>query len=161
MFKLLIMLLVTTNAYSKSCVISSTQEEVKETRLISRDVPSHLKGAKIIVKLADGRESTVSAEDFKVVPRKQERIITKVETQSSLVCHETLNVTSKNRVSVLAGNGARAGLDRNGITNGTEVKSRTGFVGGLQYQRLLNEKISIGAQGQTNETGSLMIGLDF
>jgi hypothetical protein len=31
----------------------------------------------------------------------------------------------------------------------------------LQYQRLLTEKISVGVQGQTNQTGSLMIGLDF
>jgi hypothetical protein len=157
---LLIALLVSTVAIAKEeCNTSSKQEEVKETQLITTDVPSHLKGATIIVRLADGRESKVPAESFKVVPRKQQRIVTKLETKVSSFCRQTLD--NKNRISLLGGHGPNGRVEKTVSTDQVEVETRNGIVGGLQYQRSLNEKLSIGVQGQTNRTGSLMIGLDF
>lgn len=153
-------ILLSTSALAKEeCSTSSKQEEVKETKLITTDVPSHLKGAKIIVRRADGKESEVPAELFKVVPRKQERIITKVENTLVTSCRKTLY--NKNRISLLGGHGPNGKLDKSVGIDKTDVKLRDGAVGGVQYQRSLNERWSIGGQVQSNETGSLMLGLDF
>jgi hypothetical protein len=168
MFKLTISILITflfaitfvnIATAGEQCVTSSQQEEVQETKLITTDVPSHLKGAIIIVILADGRKSAVPAEQFKLVPRKQQRIITKVATSTTKLCQQSAD--HKNRISLLAGRGTKSGLNKSVSPNRVDIESRIGAVGGLQYQRLLTEKISVGVQGQTNNTGSLMIGLDF
>lgn len=161
MFKLtIIALLFSVSAFAgEQCVTSSQQEEVQETKLITTDVPSHLKGAIIIVILADGRKSAVPAEQFKLVPRKQQRIVTKVATNTTKLCQQSAEY--KNRISLLAGRGTKSGLDKSVSSSKVDIESRIGAVGGLQYQRLLTEKISVGVQGQTNNTGSLMIGLDF
>lgn len=154
-----LLVLFPTLSYSKDCSTVSRQEEVTETIVINKDVPSHLKGAKIIVELANGQRSEVPAEQFKVVPRKQERLISRVKDRITETCIESKN--SLNRVMILGGYGAKEGIDRTNKTTSTKLESNVGVVGGLQYQRLLNEQISVGVQGQTNQTGSLMIGLDF
>ena len=73
----------------------------------------------------------------------------------------TTNEPRKNRVSLLGGHGAKAGLDSSSNGSVVEVESRTGVVGGAQYQRMLGERLSIGGQLQSNKTGSLLLGLDF
>lgn len=157
---LAVFLIVATKVFAgDSCVISSQQEEIQETKLITTDVPKHLKGAVILIIQVDGSKSAVPAELFKVVPRKQQRIVTKVATNTQKVCKEFGLL--KNRVSVLGGSGVKAGLDKDLKDGSVDVKSRTGFVGGVQYQRLLNEKISVGVQGQSNRTGLISVGLDF
>lgn len=166
MFKLTVIMIaaVAFTLFSKafaaeSCVTSSQSEEVLETTLITTDVPSHLKGAIIIIVQADGKQSAVPAEKFKVVPRKQQRVVSKVATNTTKLCQTPSEF--KNRVSLLAGRGTKSGLDKSASPTRVDIESRIGAVGGLQYQRLLTEKISVGVQGQTNQTGSLMIGLDF
>lgn len=71
-----------------------------------------------------------------------------------------------NRLSVLGGWGAQKGYtgtsvgavpEKQRIVSGFE----TGPVYGIQYQRLLNERVSIGVQGQTNDTLSFVFGVDF
>ena len=166
MFKLTIIMIaaVVFTLFSKafaaeSCVTSSQSEGVLETMLITTDIPSHLKGATIIVVQANGKHSSVPAELFKVVPRKQQRVISKVATNTTKLCQTPSEF--KNRISLLAGRGTKSGLDKSSSPTRVDIESRIGAVGGLQYQRLLTEKISVGVQGQTNNTGSLMIGLDF
>ena len=162
MKKLIIALFMISNAVFAGepvCTEQVGQTEDKEKLELTTDVPSHLKGATIIVRLADGRESSVPAEKFKVVPRKQQFIVTKLETSKVKSC--TTNDPLKNRVSLLGGYGARNGLDVSTAGSTTTVESSSGVVGGLQYQRMLNDRLSFGVQGQTSETGSLLIGLDF
>jgi len=129
---------------------------VKETREIKTDVPNHLKGATITVRLADGKESTVPAEKFKVVPRLQQFIVTKTNQLSKKYC-----TPGKNRVSVMAGRGPREGLKRTVTASKVVVESDVGGMVGAQYQRLINKDISLGIQGQSNETVLINIGLDF
>ena len=158
---IMLMLLVAGNAQGgePQCTEQVGQAEAKEKLEITTDVPSHLKGATITIKQADGRESTVPAERFKVVPRMQQFIVTKLETSKVTSC--TTNEPRKNRVSLLGGYGARNGLKVTTSGSVTTVESSSGAVGGAQYQRMLGERWSIGVQGQTNETGSLLLGLDF
>jgi hypothetical protein len=141
------------------CSESTGQTEAKEKLEIKTDVPNHLKGATITIRLADGRESTVPAEKFKVVPRKQQFIVTKVETSKVVSC--TTNDPKKNRASLVAGYGAKNGLTTSTSGSTVTVETKSGAVGGAQYQRMLNEDISVGVQAQTNGTGSLLLGLDF
>jgi hypothetical protein len=143
-------------ANALDCSTTSNAEEVSETREITTDVPSHLKGATIIVRLADGKETSVPAEKFKVVARQQQFIITKTKQLDKTMC-----TPEKNRISLLAGQGPKEGLDRSKTATTVTVESKVGAVGGLQYQRLVTEDISLGIQGQTNESVLVNIGLDF
>jgi len=155
----LITMLLSMSVFSEeNCSTQDSENKVEEQKIINTDVPSHLKGAKIIVRLADGRESEVPAEAFKVVPRKQQYLVTKVSKSSVTMCSAELN---KNRISILGGRGPKEGLDRTINPNKAEIESRVGTVGGLQYQRMLNKKWSVGVQGQTNKSGLVSIGLDF
>lgn len=142
-----------------SCTTKTGSAEIAEQFEIKTDVPKHLRGATIIVRKADGTESAVPAERFKVVPRKQQFIVTKVETKSEVTCLS--DARNKNRVSLLGGYGSRNGLDTKRSGSTLEVESRSGLVGGAQYQRSLSKRFSVGIQGQTNGTGSLLLGVDF
>jgi len=143
---------------SENCSTTSGEEAVQEQLEIKTDVPSHLKGATIIVRLADGRETTVPAEQFKVVPRQQQFIVTKTKQLDKTVCSAEVN---KNRVSLLGGNGPKEGLTRTVDGNTVTVESKTGVVSGLQYQRLITDRISVGGQIQSNESALINVGLDF
>lgn len=139
---------------------SSTGEETAQEKLnISTDVPAHLKGAKIIVKLADGRTSEVPAELFKVVPRKQQFIVTKTKQATQTTCVENRNF--KNRVSLLGGDGPNTKVDVERSGNTVSMESKTGAVGGVQYQRSITDRLNLGVQLQSNETGLISVGLDF
>lgn len=158
-FILTALLMISTAYAGENCTTRSDEGTVQETTVITTDVPAHLKGATIVVRLANGKESSVPAEQFKVVPRVQQRLITKVQTKELTVCKEILD--NKNRVSLLGGQGLTGSLDKNIGLAGASVKSNTGLVGGLQYQRSITDRISVGVQSQTNKTNSLMIGVDF
>jgi hypothetical protein len=139
------------------CTTTSSEEVVTEETEIRTDVPNHLRGATITVKLANGTESTVPAERFKVVPRLQQFLVAKTQKNTETMCRNF----DKNRVSVVGGRGPKSNLVTNTAPGVTEVSTDVGFVGGLQYQRMLNETWSLGVQGQSNKTGSLLLGLDF
>lgn len=141
------------------CTTTESAIEATRTRTLDASVPGFLKGATITVKLADGRESTVPAEKFKVVPRAQQFVVEHTEHVIRTECSS--NTPNKNRVSGLIGHGAQAGLSSSVSGPTTEVESNVGLVGGAQYQRMLNDTLSVGVQGQTNKTGSILIGIDF
>lgn len=143
---------------SNICEQTIGEEVVEEQLEISTNVPNHLKGATIIIRLADGTESSVTAEKFKVVPRIQQFIVTKTAKTDVTVCK---NDFKKNRVSIHAGNGPKEGLKSKTAVDSVEIESRVGAIGGVQYQRLVTDKVSIGAQIQTNESVLIGIGLDF
>lgn len=153
----LIMTLPVISFASEKCSTTSEKEIVQEQKDINTAVPEHLKGATIIVRTADGKEMSVPAEQFKVVPRKQQFMVTKVKQVSKMMCSAEL----KNRVSLLAGDGPRDGLKRTETPTTVTIESKTGVVGGVQYQRLLTDRISVGAQVQSNESALISVGLEF
>ena len=133
---------------------STSLEEAVGQEVITTDVPSHLQGATITVRRADGKESTVSAEQFKVVPRKQQFIVTRVRQK------ETCSERIVNRISLIGGAGPTNRLSVVSTPGQATISTGTGAVGGLQYQRSLGT-ISVGAQVQTNDSAALLLGLDF
>jgi hypothetical protein len=158
--KTLLLLLLATNAMA-DCQTTIDTEMVTATTVITTDVPAHLKGATITIRLANGKESSVPAELFKVVPRKRQEVVLEKTQNVNTVCTNTEIATNKNRVSALGGYGSRNKLATSTTSTTVEVENSRGLVGGLQYQRLITDELSIGAQAQTNKTGLLLIGLDF
>lgn len=166
--KYLAMLLVvlSTNVQAdQQCSNVTSDEHAVEQREIRTDVPKFLKGATIIVRLADGTESKASAELFKVVPRKQQYLVTRTLRDSTTQCVEILPILSeelpKNRLSLMGGKGPSGKLNRGANPSKQRVSTEQSLLGGLQYQRNIYENISVGVQGQTNKTGALLLGLDF
>lgn len=143
---------------SENCSTTVSDETVESQLEIKTDVPKHLKGATIIVRTADGRESVVPAEKFKVVPRKQQFIVNKTAVLHKTMCSAEVR---KNRIGVAIGKGTKEGLDRSSTPNSETVSTKVGAVGSAQYQRLITERISLNVQGLTNETGLIGIGWDF
>lgn len=157
--KYLLLLLLTTNSYANSCSSNTTVDEAVSYYDINANIPNHLKGATITITLANGKSSTVPSEKFKVVPRVQQYIIKTAAHITKETC--TINDPNKNRVSALGGYGSRNKLATSTTSTTVEVENSRGLVGGLQYQRLITDVLSVGAQAQTNKTGLLLIGLDF
>ena len=150
---------------AESCSTEQTLDKVEEQKLISTDVPKHLKGATICVRLANAKESCVPAEKFKVVPRKQQYLVTKTSSSTVKSCSNTVD-PRRNRLSLLGGEGPTGHLNRNGdnAPNYATVESDRGAIGGLQYQYLtpfLNNRLFIGGQVQSNKTGLLGAGIEF
>ena len=156
---LLLLVLFTPYAYAEDCTSKTSVDEVISYYDINTNVPNHLKGATITIRRADGKESTVPAEKFKVVPRVQQYIIKTAAHLTKVSC--STNNPEKNRISILAGRGTTGELETSTSGSTVEVSSKIGAVGGLQYQRMISKRISLGIQGQTNKTGLGMIGLDF
>ncbi len=165
-YAIILLTMFLTNVYAKAdtCSTETSAEQVEEQAEIKTDVPKHLIGAKIIVRLADGGESEVPAEKFKVVPRLQQYLVTKVSKNTVKSC--TKLDDKRHRVSLMAGEAPTGHLDRDGNTAKTTIESERGIVGGAQYQyrtgvRVLNLPVSVGGQLQTNESGAVLLGVDF
>lgn len=142
------------------CETTLGHSEATATKIITTDVPSHLKGATIIVRRADGKETAVPAELFKVVPRKrQEIVLEKTQTVNTTCTNDAERL--KNRVSLLAGRGTQEGIDVEKSATTVSAQSKVGAVGGIMYQRSLSRRISIGGQVQTNNSVLGTVGLDF
>lgn len=158
-------------AKGESCSTDVKINKTEEKKDVNTEVPANLKGATIIIKTADGKETAVPAETFKVVPRKQQFVVVKTKEVETIKCTPTVTTVTvevekevvplKNRLSLLVGVGLQGGFDvsRNGDT--VEIVSRIGPVGGVQYQRLVTKRWSVGGQVLSNESVLLNAGFDF
>ncbi len=133
---------------------------------VNTDMPKHLKGATITVTLADGKSSTVPADKFMVVPRKQQTVVGQDKLVNKTVSCLTKDDARKNLVFVNAqkeytGVETRTTAVPNGTQLAVDVKKEV--VPGLNYYRrdIKDSRIGAGlgldAKGQVNG----MIGLDF
>lgn len=145
---------------ASDCNESQKSSEVKEEQIITTDIPKHLKDAVIIVRQKDGRESHVSANLFKVVPRKQQRVVTKVVERTERVC----KVASKEKNLLMLG-GRRDHTDLDIAVNGNSatVKSQKGMVFDATYyrQNIGNTPVGAGAGVDTNGTLRGVVGVEF
>ena len=125
------------------------------TQVIAEEVPVAMKDGVIVVTLKSGKQYTYSLNEYKVVRRGKADGV-----QKSLSSKSGAAAQYKNRVRVLGGIGPTdIGVTNNGST--VIVKSTNGAVGGLGYDRMVSERISIGGQALTNGTYLLDLGLDF
>lgn len=139
-------------AFSEQC---KEVEWRKTTNEISTKVPEALKGAAIVVMRESGEAYIFSAEEYKVVPRKRQVVVTRVDQ----ICR--MNQGKLNRVSVLGGQGPTGHLHTTRNGGDAEVEGQVGLTLGAQYLRQLNDTVSAGVQVQDNKTVLSVIGFDF
>lgn len=151
-----ISLLLTSNVYAEeSC---KEVEEILESKDINTPTPESLKGATIIVKQKDGSLKEMSTDDFKVVPRKQQFMITKVKASSNCATQKS---SKKNRISLVGGYAPSGSIDQSNNGNVAKIETRFSPNIGLQYQRSLGDYLSLGLQGLSNKSIELLVGFDF
>lgn len=157
---LLVLMFLSQMSFAKDCKITKSQSSVQDQFKIDTKVPKWLQGATIVVRQADGKESVVSADKFKVVPRKQQFIVTKTKETEQLTC--SAGDDYKNRLSLLGGTGPKGNLKvTQPSADKAVIETNGGVTAGVQYQRKITDRLSIGGQIQTNESGAVLIGLDF
>lgn len=148
------------SAKAETCTVDVVTSESEANHVINTDVPKHLQDAVIIVRTKDGRESQVSANQFKVVPRKQQRLVTVVKYNTQRTCK--VNTKDKNLLMV---GGRRDHRDLDIRVNGktATVESEKGLVLDAAYMRqnLFDSALGIGAGIDTNGTLRGIIGVEF
>jgi hypothetical protein len=146
--------------FAQDCTETVGQEQVEKVQQISTDVPKHLVDAVIIVRTKDGRESQVSANQFKVVPRKQQFIVTETSKLSKQVCK--VDVKDKNMV-ILGGRRDHTGLTKEVNGNVGVLSSERGAVFDAGYMRknLFGTPLGVGGSVDTNGTLRGTVGVEF
>lgn len=155
-----ILTLIMSLAFASDCTDVQQKEEIKEERLINTDVPKHLQDATIIIRTKDGRESTVSANQFKVVSRKQQFIVTKVIEHTERTC----KVSGKEKnLLMFGGRRDHKDIDTNVVGKTATVSSEKGLVVDATYMRqnVLDSKLGVGAGIDSNGTLRGVVGVEF
>lgn len=161
---LLALLATTTVSANQTC-----KEDVNTSRqpveyIVNKNIPKHLVGATITITLADGPTSTVPADKFMVVPRKQYTVVAEsVSTVKTLVC----NVNSKKNTVSLQMRKDVTGLSTNKrvLSNGNaaDVDLEKDLIPGVNYyrQEVIGDTIGFGVGIDNQKIPSISIGIDF
>ena len=155
-----ILILLFNLAFASDCTDVQTTNAQVQTSEITTDIPKHLQDAVIVIRLKDGRESKVSANQFKVVPRKQQHLITEVKTHTERVC----KVSGKEKNLLMVG-GRRDHKNLDTRVNGktVTVESEKGLVLDAAYMRqnIFDTNLGVGAGVDTNGVVKGLVGFEF
>jgi hypothetical protein len=160
--KILLMLLIMFNI-DFSHAVSCGQTEIKTSTEKSEvevftSVPSHLKGAKIVIVKADGSQEILKAEDYMVVKRKHTRPILREKVSSNTL--QCQNTSVKNIISLKAINSYANPEKKLNGNKGTISIERESTLG-AQYQRNLGKDIFLGVEGDLNQGAGIILGIGF
>lgn len=132
---------------------------------VKAEMPKYLEGATVTVTLKNGKTYEYKSEKMAVVPRENINInavkVAGFDTLHKKVVKKELVKNKKNRIYGLIGRGNTGKLDVSTDGSRYSVEQEKGTVGGIGYQRKLDETINIGIQIQNNDTTSLSLGVDF
>lgn len=151
-------LAMSSTSFAADCkeeIYSSNEDVVYE---VNSKIPEHLRGATITVRLADGKESTVPAEKFMVVPRKQSTI-----AGTNWTVTKVRSCDTKDR-NLIIGEVRKDHKNFDTETNGKEAKtySNKEVIPGVNYfRRELLGPIGAGAGVDSNGTLKGLIGVEF
>lgn len=120
------------------------------------DMPAYLKDGTITVTLKNGKTYTFSTNEYMVVKRGAKKPAPALEQLATAMKPEP----RRNRVRVLGGVGPN-GLETTRSASQATVTTTSGAVGGIGYDRLITDEVSVGGAALNNETYLLNIGLDF
>lgn len=123
----------------------------------AEEIPSYMKDGTIIMTLKDGKKYTFSTNEYKVVRRGSNK---KKQDAAPSKKEESPVAQNKNRVRVMGGFGP-AKLETTKNSDSATVRLKNDKVGGIGYDRLITDRVSIGGQAQSNGTYLFNIGLDF
>jgi len=132
------------------------------------EVPAFMKDAVISVTLKNGKVYQFSGNTHAVVTRASsnkkkpaEIVVVEKEVASKQMCEESGYREQKmNRVRLFGGRGPD-GVKADVGTTSTRVSSSHGPVGGIGYDRSLDETWNVGGQIMSNGAATLGLGLDF
>lgn len=143
-------------AFQFATLILATFVMILSFALIAKaeEIPDYMKDGEIVVTLKDGRKYTFSTNEWKVVRRGS-----KAKEQPARLA-ETPE-TNRNRIRVLGGVGPSGGLNISSTPSSATISTDSGAVLGVGYDRLINDKLSVGGQIQTNDTVLINVGVDF
>lgn len=151
-------------AFANECKEVSKRIVQEVVHTVNTDVPKHLKGATITITKADGTSSTVPAEKFMVVPRKQKAI---VGENVVMTVDRTCQADEKLSTVFLDVKKLPSRIESNteSIPNGSKATSTIykEVVPGVNYYRrqMLDTPVGAGVGVDANGTVKGMIGLDF
>lgn len=153
--------LIASNVYAgETCSESQNVSSQEVAYEVNTSLPKHLKGATITVTLADGRTSTVPADKFMVVPRKQKTVLGQNQTIT-----KKLSCNASSKKNILIGEFRKDVTEIETTTSGktVNVESKKELVPGVNYYRreLFDSPIGAGVGIDTNGTIKGMVGLDF
>lgn len=149
---LIILTLLSLNVKAQeSCKINTTVKEVKEDQ--NTPVPKELEDAVIVIKTKDGKEKVMSANEFKIVKRKQQfKIKETVVTKTECV---TKTVFQPKKHLIFAGVGYGP-TEAKGEVDGLVAKAyvKKGPVGSINYMQnnIGNKNLSLGVGIESNAT---------
>jgi hypothetical protein len=165
-------LLIATLVYTGAISLAEAQECMETQSTVTQDVvyevnknmPAHLKGAVIIVRQADGRETSVPAERFMVVKRIQYTKLGENKiTNSKLTCKakQKKNIVFVDAKKEHSGLNTTTQLIPGGVS--AKVQSDKALTPGLNYYRrqLLDSDLGAGVGIDKNGQIKGMIGLDW
>lgn len=141
-----------------------------EQQDVNTPVPKELEDAEIIVRTKDGKERKMSANDFKVVKRKQQfKVKEKIVERPVYVTteiREIREVSTKNTIFLEARHDfTRLSTDvtTSGSTVSARVNSEKAMIFGLNYMRreLFDTRFGLGLGLDTNATFKGYLGYDF
>lgn len=104
-------------------------------------------------KLKNGSIQSFDGNRYKIVPR-----TSKSSKKLNKSVSKPISKVRKNRISLLVGSAPKAKIYTPAVDT-AKVESKLAI--GLQYQRLITEKVSLGVQIQSNESAFGSVGLDF
>lgn len=141
-----------------------------EQQDVNTPVPKSLEDAEIIIRTKDGKEQKMSANEFKVVKRKQQfKVREKIVERPVYITTEivrTKEVSTKNTVFLEARHDfTRLSTDvtTNGSSVSAKVNSEKNMIFGINYMRreLFDTRFGLGLGLDTNATVKGYLGYDF
>lgn len=131
-------------------------------------VPKILKDSRITTVLKNGKQVSFDGNEWMVVRRKAPKKVVAASIVPFIVKEQIpvpLVVVKKisqkmNRARLIGGVGPK-GLDTSTFANYVEIKTKSGVIGGIGYDRMLDEAVSVGGQVLSNGTMAVSLGLDF
>jgi hypothetical protein len=141
-------------------LLSTTALAKEVTYAVNKNIPNHLKGATITITLANGKTSTVSADKFMVVPRKQYTVVGESSTAT-----KTVTCSAKKNKNLIMLEARKDITELDTEVNGQQAKTiaKKNIIPGLNYYRrdVLDTKFGAGAGADTNGTLKVLVGFDF
>ncbi len=138
----------------QSCSVSEVEQDV------NTPVPPNLEGATILVKTKDGKVREMSANEFKVVPRKQQFKVR--ERTVYAPCQEAEEKTSHKNILSLTLGRSLTDYSMTAPTTGTvRVENQYKLAPGLMYQREIFDRVYLGAHVDTHKTVGGSVGIGF
>lgn len=161
------MLLTTTVLSAKEKCLKNESVELEDvTYSVSKDMPKYLKGAKIVVVLADGTKSEVPAEKFMVVPRKQKTVVGSNKTLNKVILctndeNETRNLLMVEARKDITDTDSEVDAIPGGVKATT--KSNQALVPGVNYfrRKVLDTQFGAGVGVDTNGVVKGILGYEF